>query len=149
MVFSSIVFLLYFFPIFLLIYFFIDKEYKNAVLLIGSIFFYAWGAPKFIFVILLTTFIDFHLVKWMDDNLEVCDRNKPIGMYCTGGVRCEKSTAYLISKGFKKVYHLDGGVIKYFMQATNKNNYWDGRCFVFDDRVAVDANLKPYLISDF
>lgn len=69
MVFSSIIFLLYFFPVFLLIYFFIDKKFKNAVILIGSIFFYAWGAPKFIFVILLTTFVDFHLVKWMDKSL--------------------------------------------------------------------------------
>lgn len=66
MVFSSIVFLLYFLPIFLLIYFFIDKKYKNGVILLGSIFFYAWGAPKFIFVILFTTFLDFHLVTWMD-----------------------------------------------------------------------------------
>lgn len=69
MVFSSIVFLLYFLPIFLLIYFFIDKKYKNGVILIGSIFFYAWGAPKFIFVILFTTFLDFHLVTWMDKSV--------------------------------------------------------------------------------
>lgn len=66
MVFSSIVFLLYFLPVFMLIYHFIDKQYKNFVILFGSIFFYAWGAPKFIFVILLTTLIDFHLVQWMD-----------------------------------------------------------------------------------
>ena len=66
MVFSSIVFLLYFLPIFMLVYFFVDKRYKNAVILIGSIFFYSWGAPKFIFVILFTTFLDFYLVTWMD-----------------------------------------------------------------------------------
>ena len=66
MVFSSIVFLLYFLPIFLLAYYFVDRKYKNIVILIGSIFFYAWGAPKFIFVILFTTFLDFHLVTWMD-----------------------------------------------------------------------------------
>lgn len=66
MVFSSIVFLLYFLPIFLLVYFSVDKAYKNAVILIGSIFFYAWGAPKFIFVILGTTLLDFYLVTWMD-----------------------------------------------------------------------------------
>jgi alginate O-acetyltransferase complex protein AlgI len=66
MVFSSIIFLLYFLPAFLLTYHFIDKKYKNFVLLFFSIFFYAWGAPKFIFVILGTTFIDYHLVKWMD-----------------------------------------------------------------------------------
>ncbi len=65
MVFSSIVFLLYFLPIFLLLYYFADKRYKNLVLLVSSIVFYSWGAPKFIFVILGTTLIDFHLVKLM------------------------------------------------------------------------------------
>jgi alginate O-acetyltransferase complex protein AlgI len=67
MVFSSIVFLLYFLPLFLLIYYICDAKYKNAVILIGSIFFYAWGAPKFIFVILFTTLLDFYLVRWMDN----------------------------------------------------------------------------------
>ncbi len=66
MVFSSIVFLLYFLPVFLLVYFAVDQKYKNAVILIGSIYFYSWGAPRFIFVILLTTLIDFYLVGWMD-----------------------------------------------------------------------------------
>lgn len=66
MVFSSIVFLLYFLPIFMLVYFSIDRKYKNAVILAGSIFFYAWGAPRFIFVILGTTLLDFYLVTWMD-----------------------------------------------------------------------------------
>lgn len=65
MVFSSIVFLLYFLPAFLLTYYLVGKKYKNLVILIFSIFFYSWGAPKFIFVILGTTFLDFHLVKWM------------------------------------------------------------------------------------
>lgn len=65
MVFSSIVFLLYFLPAFLITYYFADKKYKNMVILLFSIFFYSWGAPKFIFVILGTTFLDFHLVKWM------------------------------------------------------------------------------------
>ncbi|MCK9499532.1 MAG: MBOAT family protein [Bacteroidales bacterium] len=67
MVYSSIVFLLYFLPIFLVIYYLIDKKYKNIFILISSIFFYSWGAPKFIFVILGTTFLDFHLVKWMSN----------------------------------------------------------------------------------
>ncbi len=65
MVFSSILFLLYFLPVFLLTYYFADKKYKNLVVLVFSIFFYSWGAPKFIFVILGTTFLDFFLVKWM------------------------------------------------------------------------------------
>jgi alginate O-acetyltransferase complex protein AlgI len=65
MVFSSVVFLLCFLPVFLLTYYFADKKYKNIVILLFSIFFYSWGAPKFIFVILVTTFLDFHLVQWM------------------------------------------------------------------------------------
>jgi alginate O-acetyltransferase complex protein AlgI len=65
MVFSSIVFLLYFLPAFLITYYLAGKKYKNIVILLFSIFFYSWGAPKFIFVILGTTFLDFHLVKWM------------------------------------------------------------------------------------
>ncbi len=66
MVFSSILFLLYFLPIFMLVYFLSPQKIKNIVILLGSIFFYAWGAPKFIFVILGTTLLDFYLVKWMD-----------------------------------------------------------------------------------
>lgn len=68
MVFSSVVFLLYFLPLFLLCYYLVSKPYKNFIILIFSIFFYSWGAPKFIFVILATTYIDFHLVKWMDSS---------------------------------------------------------------------------------
>jgi alginate O-acetyltransferase complex protein AlgI len=66
MVFSSIVFLLYFLPAFLLLYYLVPKKFKNIVILVSSIFFYSWGGPRFIFVILGTTFVDFHLVKWMD-----------------------------------------------------------------------------------
>jgi alginate O-acetyltransferase complex protein AlgI len=65
MVFSSIVFLLYFLPVFLLTYYLVPKKLKNPVILLFSIFFYSWGAPRFIFVILGTTFLDFHLVRWM------------------------------------------------------------------------------------
>ena len=69
MVFSSITFLVYFLPLLLLLYQVIGKEYKNALLLVASIFFYSWGAPKFIFVILGTTFLDFFLVRLMDESL--------------------------------------------------------------------------------
>jgi alginate O-acetyltransferase complex protein AlgI len=65
MVFSSILFTLFFLPLFILTYYVVPKKLKNIVILLFSIFFYSWGAPKFIFVILGTTFIDFHLVKWM------------------------------------------------------------------------------------
>lgn len=65
MVFSSSFFLLCFLPIFLLVYYLIDRRYKNITILIASIFFYSWGAPRFVFVILGSTFIDFHIVRWM------------------------------------------------------------------------------------
>src|ERR1017187_4412284 len=68
MVFSSAVFLLYFLSAFLLTYYAVSRRFKNLVILVFSIFFYAWGAPKFIFVILATTFLDFHLVKWMSQS---------------------------------------------------------------------------------
>jgi UPF0176 protein len=86
-------------------------------------------------------FTDFPI--WAESYLNNCSREKPVLMYCTGGVRCEKSTAYLIQKmGFKEVYHLKGGILKYLKDSQNKNNNWIGSCFVFDDRLAVDSNLS-------
>ena len=75
MVFSSIIFIFYFIPIFFIFYFIADKRYKNALILAGSILFYAWGAPRFIFVILGTTAIDFYIVRWMSET-EINKRRK-------------------------------------------------------------------------
>jgi UPF0176 protein len=83
------------------------------------------------------------LAKWMDENLQDHNPEEPILMFCTGGVRCEKSTSYLRHKRFKKIYHLDGGIIKYLQTSPNKRKYWHGDCFVFDDRIALDHDLKP------
>ncbi len=80
--------------------------------------------------------------KWVDDNLDPA-KHKKVAMFCTGGIRCEKSTALLKNKGFENVYHLDGGILQYFEDTKNKNNKWQGSCYVFDDRLAVDAELKP------
>ncbi|MDD4645457.1 MAG: hypothetical protein PHY99_05675, partial [Bacteroidales bacterium] len=66
MVFSSSLFLIWFLPVFLLSYYLVPNKYRNWLALFASILFYSWGAPRFIFVILGTTFLDFHLVKWMD-----------------------------------------------------------------------------------
>lgn len=63
-------------------------------------------------------------------------------MFCTGGIRCEKSTAYLKSQGFKEVYHLQGGVLKYLEEVDKADSMWNGECFVFDERVAVKHNLE-------
>ena len=64
-------------------------------------------------------------------------------MFCTGGIRCEKASSYLLKKGFKEVYHLDGGILKYLETVDKKDSLWLGECFVFDDRVAVDEDLMP------
>jgi len=69
-------------------------------------------------------------------------RNKKIAMFCTGGIRCEKSTAYLKSEGFENVYHLQGGILKYLEEVEEEDSLWEGECFVFDDRVAVKHNLE-------
>ena len=62
-------------------------------------------------------------------------------MFCTG-IRCEKSTAYLKEQGFEEVYHLQGGILKYLEEVPKDETMWEGECFVFDDRVAVNHDLK-------
>ena len=69
-------------------------------------------------------------------------RHKKVAMFCTGGIRCEKSTAYLKSQGFETVYHLQGGILKYLEEIKEDESLWQGECFVFDDRVAVKHNLE-------
>lgn len=67
-------------------------------------------------------------------------KDRPIAMFCTGGVRCEKSTQYLKDLGFEKVYQLHGGVLRYFQTISSDKSLWDGKCFVFDDRIALDQS---------
>jgi len=69
--------------------------------------------------------------------------HKKIAMYCTGGIRCEKSTAYLKSLGFDEVYHLRGGILKYLETVPQSESLWQGECFVFDERVAIGHDLLP------
>jgi UPF0176 protein len=76
------------------------------------------------------------LPKWLKGNLKEGDKKKNIAMFCTGGIRCEKSTAYLKQLGFENVYHLKDGIIKYLEDnQKNPNSTWQGECFVFDDRI--------------
>jgi UPF0176 protein len=82
------------------------------------------------------------LPEWVERNLSDVDRNQPIAMFCTGGIRCEKSTAYMKQIGFKNVYHLKGGILQYLETTKNRNNMWQGKCFVFDDRIALDSDLE-------
>lgn len=69
--------------------------------------------------------------------------HRKVAMFCTGGIRCEKSTAYLKSLGFDEVYHLEGGILKYLEEVPASESLWEGECFVFDNRVTVDQNLEP------
>ena len=70
-------------------------------------------------------------------------KNQKIGMFCTGGIRCEKASAYLKKKGFKNVYQLKGGIINYLDNVKKKDSLWSGDCFVFDNRVSIKHGLKP------
>jgi len=70
-------------------------------------------------------------------------KHSKVAMYCTGGIRCEKSTAYLKKLGFEEVYHLQGGILKYLAEVNPEDSLWEGECFVFDERVAVDHALQP------
>ena len=70
-------------------------------------------------------------------------RDKKVAMFCTGGIRCEKSTALLKEMGFESVFHLKGGILKYLEKIPAEENRWQGECFVFDDRVTVDHTLSP------
>jgi UPF0176 protein len=79
--------------------------------------------------------------EYVEQNLDP-KKHKKVAMYCTGGIRCEKSTAYLKKQGFDEVYHLKGGILKYLEEVPKEASSWQGECFVFDDRVTVDHDLK-------
>ncbi|MEG3870832.1 oxygen-dependent tRNA uridine(34) hydroxylase TrhO [Microcoleus sp. Z1_B5] len=82
------------------------------------------------------------LPEWV--RRETALRNKPkVAMFCTGGIRCEKSTAFLRTQGFEEVYHLEGGILKYLETVPEAESRWEGECFVFDERVSVGQDLKP------
>ncbi len=70
------------------------------------------------------------------------NKNTKIAMFCTGGIRCEKASSYLLKKGFKNVSHLKGGIIKYLEKVPQNKSKWEGECFVFDNRVSIEQDLK-------
>ena len=78
---------------------------------------------------------------YVDQNLDKA-KNKKIAMFCTGGIRCEKASAYMKKQGFDEVYHLKGGILKYLETVDKSESKWRGECFVFDDRVAVNHSLE-------
>lgn len=71
------------------------------------------------------------------------EKHKRVAMFCTGGIRCEKASAYLLAKGFPEVYHLEGGILKYLETVPPHESLWQGECFVFDERVALEHGVKP------
>lgn len=84
---------------------------------------------------------------WWEENKHRF-HNKRIAMFCTGGIRCEKSTNYLMGQGVEDVYHLKGGILKYLEEVPQEDSKWDGACFVFDARVSVGHGLKegPHIL---
>ncbi|KAI3508406.1 hypothetical protein L1887_23413 [Cichorium endivia] len=94
--------------------------------------------------------------SWVDDQFQLSSSDETekqnvkepkspprVAMYCTGGIRCEKASSFLLSKGFKEVYHLKGGILKYLEEVPKTESLWEGECFVFDKRVSVKEGLVP------
>ncbi len=80
--------------------------------------------------------------EYAESNLNP-QKHKKIAMFCTGGIRCEKATSFMLGQGYKDVYQLNGGILRYLEEVDPKENKWEGECFVFDGRVAVNDRLKP------
>jgi UPF0176 protein len=87
------------------------------------------------------------LPHFVDENLDA-QKHKRIAMFCTGGIRCEKFAPYLKQIGFEEVYQLKGGILKYLEEIAPENSLWQGECFVFDDRITVDASLRKGSVPD-
>lgn len=86
-----------------------------------------------------TTFREFpeYIAKHFDKT-----KHKKVAMFCTGGIRCEKASSYMMDQGFEEVFHLQGGILKYLETVPEAQSMWEGECFVFDQRVAVKHNLE-------
>jgi len=80
--------------------------------------------------------------QYIADNMSP-EKHKKVAMFCTGGIRCEKSTAYMKEQGFEEVYHLHGGILQYLEDVPSDESLWNGECYVFDNRVSVDHDLNP------
>ena len=80
---------------------------------------------------------------WLDQvEASGLDKNKKVAMFCTGGIRCEKASSLMRSKGFENIYQLQGGILNYLEKINEEDSLWKGECFVFDDRVAINHKLK-------
>ncbi len=79
--------------------------------------------------------------QFVRNNLDP-QKHRKVAMFCTGGIRCEKASAFMLKEGFEEVYHLQGGILKYLEDVPEEDSIWDGECFVFDNRVAVNHRLE-------
>jgi UPF0176 protein len=79
--------------------------------------------------------------EYVSQNLDP-KKHKKVAMFCTGGIRCEKASSYMLMQGFEEVYHLEGGILKYLEEMSPEQSLWEGECFVFDNRVTVDHALS-------
>lgn len=112
------------------------------VLVIDTRNFYEFGIGTFEGAIdpKTETFRDFP--NFVGDTLDPA-RDRKIAMFCTGGIRCEKATAYMRSQGFADVYHLQGGILKYLEVVPMEESLWRGECFIFDERIALEHGVTP------
>ncbi|MEM8942016.1 MAG: rhodanese-related sulfurtransferase [Pseudomonadota bacterium] len=79
--------------------------------------------------------------EWVSKSLDP-EKHRKVAMFCTGGIRCEKASAHLLREGFDEVFHLRGGILKYLEEVPEESSSWEGECFVFDERVSVDHQLR-------
>lgn len=80
--------------------------------------------------------------EYIQQNLDP-DKHKKVALFCTGGIRCEKATSFMLAQGFAEVYHLQGGILKYLEEIPAEESLWEGECFVFDERITVRHGLEP------
>ncbi len=88
----------------------------------------------------IKAFVDFP--DFIEKNVDP-KQHKKIAMFCTGGIRCEKASSYMLQEGFETVYHLEGGILNYLAEIPESESLWKGECFVFDERVALQNELRP------
>ena len=84
--------------------------------------------------------------QWLSDQKEI-SKDKKIAMFCTGGIRCEKATSFMKDQGYEHVYHLKGGILRYLEEIPQDDSLWNGSCFVFDQRVGIEHELKESALS--
>jgi UPF0176 protein len=97
----------------------------------------------------LANFSDF--ATYVTENLDPA-KHKKVAMFCTGGIRCEKASAYMLQQGFVEVYHLQGGILKYLEEVPKEASRWQGECYIFDERISVDhqdfSSKKTLIVSE-